>query len=466
LLQKKRVEVSRASPTFDDGDPLRDAHLSREPIVLSVDPGGLRIDCRRSNTQVRVGAELVEGATWVSLDRLEPGVAIEIAGSVVLVAHWKRLSALPGERYGMLGGSDELLELLRQIAHAASHRAPVLIRGASGSGKELVAKAIHLASALAEGPYVSVNMAAISPATAAAELFGHHRGAFTGAGNPHGGWFGQAEGGTLFLDEIGETPEAVQPMLLRTLESGEVQPVGGQGVRRTAVRVIVATDADLDSAAESGRFRLPLLHRLAAQTLHVPTLAARKSDLGVLLVHFVQSALAEVGGAEPELEGRNPFLPADIVMRALAYSWPGNVRELSNFARELVLERQGRGPLRVGPTFDRVLPMAGEITGAKPVLAGGVAESQARELDGATLVSALRQNRFRVAATARQLGIAKNTLYQLMDRCEGVRKAKDLDRDEILRAQQMCTGDLDRMAERLEVSERGLKLRMRELDLN
>ncbi|MEZ4225333.1 MAG: sigma 54-interacting transcriptional regulator [Polyangiaceae bacterium] len=458
------------TPEFG-AQPLRDAHVSREPILLSIDPGGLRIDCRGSRTGVHVDGEEIQGAAWVDLDRLEAGVALELAGHVVLVAHWSRGAPEPNERFGMLGDSDALHVLLAQIAQAASHDAPVLLRGASGSGKELVAHAIHRASSRSGGPYVSVNVAAISPSTAAAELFGHHRGAFTGAGSAHGGWFGQAEGGTLFLDEIGEAPETVQPMLLRTLETGEVQPVGGQGLRRVSVRVLAATDADLEAAAEGGRFRMPLLHRLGAQTVQVPTLAARKSDIGVLLVHFLERALAEIGEGVPEFDENHPFLPATVVSRALAYSWPGNVRELSNFARELVLTRQGRRSLTVGPTFDRVLPRAGEVTQRGEVAHTAVTSVAAtqveapREIDDAMLLSALRNNRFRVAATARQLGIAKNTLYQLMDRCAGVRKAKDLSREDILTVQDDCGGDVETMAERLEVSERGLKLRMRELNL-
>ena len=463
LLQKKRVEISRGAPEFGD-QPLRDPHLSRDPIVISIDPGGLRVDCRKSSVAVRVAGERVEGATWIGLEGLEAGVALELAGHVVLVAHWVRAAPEPTVRYDMLGRSDALNELLLQIAQAASHEAPVLIRGASGSGKELVAKAIHQGSSRRDAPYVSVNMAAISPTTAAAELFGHHRGAFTGAGSAHGGWFGQAEGGTLFLDEIGEAPEVVQPMLLRTLETGEVQPVGGQGVRRVSVRVLAATDADLEGAAESGQFRMPLLHRLGAQTVRVPTLAARKSDLGVLLVHFIERALEESGESMPEFDAAHPLLPAEVVSRALAHSWPGNIRELANFARELVLSRQGRRTLAVGPSFDLVLPRAQQVAGGQSGRAE--AEPAPREIDDATLVAALRDNRFRVAATARQLGIAKNTLYQLMDRCASVRKAKDLNREEILEAQSACAGDLDAMAERLEVSERGLKLRMNELQLS
>jgi two-component system nitrogen regulation response regulator GlnG len=166
--------------------------------------------------------------------------------------------------------------------------APVLLRGESGTGKELVAHAIHEASPRRTGPYVAVNMAAIPPSLAAAELFGATRGAFTGADHDRPGYFSRAHRGTLFLDEIGETAPEVQALLLRVLEAGEVQAVGGLEPRRVDVRVLAATDADLQGMTAMDRFRAPLLHRLMAGYLQVPALRARREDFGRLLYAFLR----------------------------------------------------------------------------------------------------------------------------------------------------------------------------------
>lgn len=467
LLAGQKVSVSRVEPGFASGEPLRDAYLSREPIVLSRDPGGIRIDRRNTTTRLEVDGEPIDSATWIAPDQLERGVVIDLSGRITLVLHTCQHRAEPASRHGMLGDSDALLGLLDEIGYAAAHTAPVLVRGPSGSGKELVARAIHGASSRAAGPYVSVNVAAIPEATAAAELFGYKKGAFTGAAADQPGWFGRAEGGTLFLDEIGEAPDAVQPMLLRALESGEVQPVGAQGVRRVDVRVVAATDADLEASAEAGRFRFPLLQRLAGHTVRVPPLAARRADVGVLLRHFLLRELELLGLQVPELDDADrPWLSAGVVSRALRYDWPGNVRELANFARELVLANRGRRLSRAGPSFDRLLPAA--AGGAERTSSPALPQSppaERRSLGDAELVEALRAHRWRVGATARALGISKNTLYQLMERAEGIRKARDLGADEIALCQDECGGDTARMAERLQVSERGLKLRMRELGI-
>jgi two-component system nitrogen regulation response regulator GlnG len=346
----------------------------------------------------------------------------------------------------------------------------VLLRGESGSGKELVARAIHDASERRSGPYVSVNVAAIPATTAAAELFGHRKGAFTGASEAHAGWFGGAHEGTLFLDEIGETPDAVQPMLLRVLETGEVQPVGGQGAKRVDVRVVTATDADLAAAANAGRFRFPLVQRLGGQVIFVPPLRERLADFGILLAHFLERELTALGMSRPKPgEAQQPWLPTEIVVRALAYEWPGNVRELANFARELVLSSRGQPSLRLGRTFGALLPQLEEPrrdSKSTPVAEREPSSSEKQGVTDEQLVSTLRANRWQVGATARALGIAKNTLYQLMERCEGIRKARDLTREEILECRAAAGDDSVLMAERLEVSERGLKLRMRELGID
>src|SRR6185436_13729067 len=185
------------------------------------------------------------------------------------------------------------------------------LRGETGTGKELLARAIHQASSRRAAPYFALNMAAIPASLAAAELFGAAKGAFTGADRRRVGYFGRAQGGTLFLDEIGELPADLQPLLLRVLENGEIQPVGGEETLRVDVRILAATDANLESAIEEGRFRAPLFHRLSGYELRLPSLRERRDDIGRLFIHFLRQELAALGEADrladPGPEGR-PWL--------------------------------------------------------------------------------------------------------------------------------------------------------------
>jgi DNA-binding NtrC family response regulator len=467
LLPRGKALLSRAEPEFDGGEPLRDAYLSRSPIELGVDPGGVRIDSRKTSSSLIVEGELVNRATWIPLEALERGVVLELAGRVVLLLHTHQPLAGEAAGHGLIGSSGAIQRLREDILRAASHPSPVLVRGESGSGKELVASAIHHASPRASGPYVSVNVAAIPESTAAAELFGYSKGAFTGAASNQTGWFGQADGGTLFLDEIGEAPDAVQPMLLRAIESGEIQPVGAQGVRRVDVRVVAATDADLSSIVSAGRFRFPLYQRLAGHTIRVPALRDRRSDIPALLLHFLRKELAQLGAELPP-ESDRPWLSTALATRVLGHYWPGNVRELANFCRELVLTNRDRRVARPGPVFESQLPPAPDdrteelrpLPDPEPP-----EEARDRAIDDDMLVTALRANRWKIAATARALSISKNTLYQLIERCPTIRKARDIGADEIAQSRRAHGGDVAAMAASLQVSERGLKLRMRELGI-
>jgi two-component system nitrogen regulation response regulator GlnG len=238
---------------------------------------------------------------------------------------------LPGEK--LVGRSPELLEIFKTIGRVAGRDVPVLITGESGTGKELVASAIHAASERAPGPFVPVNTAAIPRELLESELFGHERGAFTGAVAARVGRFREASGGTLFLDEIGEMPPELQAKLLRALQSGEVTPVGGRGAERVDVRVIAATHRDLDAAVRAGAFREDLLYRLRVVPLEIPPLRERRSDIPVLAEHF----LARYA---PELAGGPRYLAPAALEALAAHDWPGNVRELENaIKRALVLAR-------------------------------------------------------------------------------------------------------------------------------
>jgi len=220
-----------------------------------------------------------------------------------------------------------VLEMLKQIADSP---ASVLLTGESGTGKDLLARALHFESSRREGPFVPINCAALPEALIESELFGHVRGAFTDARQSKLGLFAAARGGTLFLDEIGEMPVALQAKLLRVIEDKQIRPIGATEETSVDVRVVAATNADLERLLQEGRFRSDLYYRLAALTLAVPPLRNRPEDLPLLLKHFLSRASAEAGKTAPEVE-------PEAMACLMHYRWPGNVRELHNVIQTAVL---------------------------------------------------------------------------------------------------------------------------------
>ncbi|MCC6647946.1 MAG: sigma 54-interacting transcriptional regulator [Polyangiaceae bacterium] len=234
---------------------------------------------------------------------------------------------------GVVGDSAPMRRLARQVRRYAPLRASVLIRGETGSGKELVAAALHAESARADRPFVPLNMGALPPELADSELFGHERGAFTGAVAQRRGAFEAAGAGTLFLDEIGELPLSCQAKLLRTLECGEVRPLGASGLRRAEARVVAATWQSLSARVAEGSFREDLYHRLAVLTVDVPPLRERRADLPALARLFL-------GALEPDV-GPKQLHPSTLA-RLGQYAFPGNVRELKNLLLRAALAAEGR----------------------------------------------------------------------------------------------------------------------------
>jgi two-component system nitrogen regulation response regulator GlnG len=231
----------------------------------------------------------------------------------------------------LVGRSGAILEVFKTIGRVAAREVAVLITGESGTGKELVTRAIHQASPRAGGAFVAVNAAAIPRELLESELFGHERGAFTGATESRPGRFREASGGTLFLDEIGDMPPELQAKLLRVLQSGEVTSVGGKRAEKVDVRIVAATHRDLDALVREDRFREDLLYRLRVVPIHIPPLRERTEDVAVLAQHFVERYAQELGTSAR-------WLSESAVEFLASYAWPGNVRELENaIKRALVL---------------------------------------------------------------------------------------------------------------------------------
>ncbi len=235
----------------------------------------------------------------------------------------------------IIGQAPAMQEVFRAIGRLANSNVSVLIRGASGSGKELVAQALHRHSPRAQGTFVALNMAAIPRELVESELFGHEKGAFTGANTRRVGRFEQANGGTLFLDEIGDMPQDTQTRLLRVLADGEFYRVGGHSPIKVDVRIIAATHQNLEDRVREGSFREDLFHRLNVISVHVPTLSERRSDIPLLARHFLERAAAELGEEAK-------ILRPETMEYMSALPWPGNVRQLENTCRWLTVMASGR----------------------------------------------------------------------------------------------------------------------------
>jgi DNA-binding NtrC family response regulator len=253
----------------------------------------------------------------VGSTRVAPGVWID-AGQTRLRCVEEPGAPAPAR---LLGTSRALREVVERLARYAPLEGPVLVRGETGTGKELVARALHEGSLRRRGPFVAVNCAGFSPELVDSELFGHERGAFTGAVERRRGAFELAQRGTLFLDELGELPTQQQAKLLRVLESRELRRVGGEETARLDVRIVTATNSDLEEQVHRGLFRADLFHRLAVLEIRLPPLRARIDDLPLLAAAFLEELAAELGPRR---------LSAAALERARRHDWPGNVRELKN----------------------------------------------------------------------------------------------------------------------------------------
>jgi two-component system nitrogen regulation response regulator GlnG len=471
-LTVSRLTPELVSPAGEPCGPLADPRISRTGLRLTLTTSELVLAPESSSLQYRLDGRPGAARESLALSSLHHGVVLELSGGAVLLVHWIEDRLAPRDDHGIIGHSDALHGVRDALRRIAGLRIPVLITGESGVGKEVVARAIHLASPRAHRSWIAINMAALTPSTATAELFGHAQGAFTGASRSSEGFFGAADGGTLFLDEIGQTPLEVQPRLLRALETGEIQPVG-MAPRHVDVRLITATDADLDRLADAGRFGLPLLQRIRMTVLPVPPLRRRREDIPVLFVHFLRQQLRELGAehllATPAPEAR-PWLSRKLVLQLLCYPWPGNVRELKGIAVQVAVHGYNEPCARLPESMTEWLARHAASPGAGEPAAPAGRDAPAlhvrpSQMDDARVLAALQRNHWRIRATAEELGISRNSLYALMQRA-GCRRAGELTREDILAAAKAAGGrDPERLAEILRVSPRGLTLRMRALGL-
>jgi two-component system NtrC family response regulator len=308
---------------------------------------------------------------------------------------------------GMLGVSPKMQDVFAAIRKVATVDAPVLIAGESGTGKELAARAIHALSARAAGPLVPINCAAIPESLLESELFGHEKGAFTGAHAQRRGRIESAHGGTLFLDEIGELPLALQVKLLRFLQDRQLERLGGRSSITVDARLITATNADLPRQLAEGRFREDLFYRINVVTIQLPPLREREDDI----VLIADTMLRLVAG---ETNKRLAGFTKEAIAALRAHTWPGNVRELENRVRRAAVMAE----------HSRLTPNDLDLSGVAPVQRQGLRELR-DGLEREAIRAALRRNRGNISQTATELGISRPTLYGLLDKFGIERRSGD-----------------------------------------
>jgi len=315
----------------------------------------------------------------------------------------------------IIGDSGPLREVLSKVEQVAPTSSTVLLRGETGTGKELVAHAIHINSPREEKPFVRVNCASLAPGILESELFGHEKGSFTGAVARRAGRFELADGGTLFLDEVGDLPMEVQIKLLRTLQEREFERVGGAETIKVDVRVVSATNRNLEKMIEEGEFREDLYYRLNVFPINLPPLRDRLDDLPVLVAHFV-AKFARSMGASPSAAS------PEAIQKLREYNWPGNVRELENIIERATILAKGSPlaaqhldfgrraqPSSSGPTQSGPVPVVAVAPAAAEdgkSLAERLLDSERKEI-----IAAVEKSRGNIASAARTLGINRSTLY-------------------------------------------------------
>lgn len=304
-------------------------------------------------------------------------------------------------KHEIVWSGDAMRKIMTQVERVAASETRVCILGETGTGKELVARTLHERSPRAAGPFVTLNCAAVPAELIESELFGHEKGSFTGAAGRHLGKFEQAEHGTIFLDEIGDMPLAMQAKLLRVLEEGEVERIGGERAVPVDVRVIVATHRNLETLVREGKFRQDLFHRVYVFPLVLPPLRERREDIPALIEHFARQVCAQ-NNWKPI-----PFTP-DAIEELQAHSWPGNVRELRNVVERLMLLAT-EGEVRLD-TVRLALPQA--LGAQASNLGAGPLADRVQGFEREAILAELKRHNYHITNAAKALGLERSHLYK------------------------------------------------------
>ena len=456
--------LGRYSPDFlrerdAAGLPIEDPHVSRRALRFDYVDGELTLTLEEGASRCLANGKELKGSLALDRPALQAGVPLLLGHGTALLL---RLCGTPDSlgdsatEETLLGNSAMMRDLRERVLRAGRSDLDVLLRGETGTGKELAAASIHHTSRRSSARFVCVNMAAIAPELAAATLFGVAKGAYTGADRSRDGFFQQARGGTLFLDEIGDAATEVQPQLLRALQEREVQPVGGN-IETLDLRIISATDADLER--DAGDFNSALLYRLGALELELPPLREHPEDIGLLFAHFLLETAREIGLDDPlptpgddavEIAGW-----ARVFHQCLRYRWPGNVRELANAARQ-VLVQGGDTPM---------LPRKiSEALAVGPVASSASSQGRRmRDIDETTFEGAMENCAYEARRVALELGVSRTSVYRRIESSTRFRLVVDIPERELRQALSRNQGNIAATASQLEVAEYSMRTRLKKL---
>ncbi|NVM78415.1 two-component system nitrogen regulation response regulator GlnG [Duganella sp. SG902] len=453
------IELSRFTPLFcapgGEAGALGHRAISRSPLRIRVDAGGaVELLPADSRMTLEVNGAPLSAPLKLAPHQLDQGVVLGLGAQVFVCLHWMRCLPRPANVPGVLGVGSAAIALREAITQSAAAQLPVLLLGETGCGKDVAARAIHHLSARAARPFVAVNMATLSESLAAADLFGAVKGAYTGAQANRRGWFEEAGDGTLFLDEIGDTPGAVQAMLLRVLESGEYRPLGAAADAVSRARLIAATDQDLDSRG----FSQALRRRMEAFVIRVPALRERREDIGVLARHFLRT-YGQLGDCS---------LPTALVSGICNNNWPGNIRQLAHAMHRIALDLHHQRT----PTLDETRS-ARQVAPALPANDGHGAMARPdaprprrkpADVTPQDLVAAMEQGQWQIRSAARHLGISRPSVYKLLQAHPHIRLPAHIPAAEIRAALQACAGDVTDCASRLMTPSEALRRHLSALD--
>ncbi len=510
------VQLGRNTPRFvplgeeNTPAPLGDRHISRlQADIRWIDARGVfevrpAPAARKPVARVVLGTrdEPVRIEPLTELTELPPGSLLSVGKRALILLDRRAWRAPTDNRMSMIGETPQVWKLRKEIKSVARFERSVLILGETGAGKELVARAIHANSPRADQPFVAVNCAALPEHLVESLLFGHKKGAFTGAYQDRPGLFQEANGGCLFLDELGELPMEIQAKLLRVSQDGLLTPVGSHRNISIDVRIIAATNRDPTLEIDTGNLRKDLYYRIAAHTLNVPNLQERIWDVPLLFLHM----LHQTRNTCPELRwlweaspASKPPMPMSFILTLMRYPWEGNVRELQNIAEQTARLNLEPGPFTVPsnlsqrpvttsgspahPTTSSSEPL-GESLLKKAARHLGIArqtlvvllrarplappepmesfEAFARQLHkhlSFTMLDLLEQNDYNQVQLASELNLSRSTVIKLI-RTLDLKRPQDLSTEELQKAAQQNQGDIDAMATTLRVSPRALKLHL------
>ena len=492
---------------------LDDPHVSRRAAALLREDSGWRLQRGSARSRLRVDGQEFENSRCFSADELRAGLSLTLGNRVVLFVRLQERqsgeegafadaasedTALADEALAdaafvdealvdetladealadedkepalraLLGISPAMRELRAALRRIARLPDDVLLIGPTGAGKELVARALHACSPLRRGPWVPVNMAAMPVELAAASLFGARRGAYTGAQTHRQGYFQQARDGVLFLDEVGDTPEALQPQLLRALQEREIQVLGG-AVERVNLRVVAATEREPET------LRSALRHRLGTQELRLPALVERREDLGLLLRAIFEEYAARDGRRWLIKDAPDAELArwVRLVELFLAYAWPGNVRELRAVIAQ-IHAASSAGLSVPASVLTRLQPEheLAPVRALAPASDGGAravrepAPASLAHMTDAAFEAAWREAHCEVTRMARKLGVSRAAIYRRVKSSPSCRLANDVPLEELLATLNECRGDLASTARQLGISRRALAARLRASAVN